>query len=85
MKKLTSKFVKENCYFILYDYLNDDKIIYYFDSFEELSRVFDYPCSYIVHQFNICGSAISCIYNGFKYNLHLFIDEELVAQNRETI
>lgn len=80
MKKLTSKFVQKYCYFILYDYPNDDQFICYFDNFEELSKTLDYPRFYLVHQFNTCGFVIACVYNGFKFYLHLFIDEELVAQ-----
>lgn len=88
MKKLTSKFVQKYCYFILYDYIDDDKLLYYFDSFDELSKYLNYECKYLVHKFNVSNSYVLpvCISKFCKkFYLHLFIDEELVAQNRETI
>lgn len=80
MKKLTSKFVRKNCYFILYDYPNDDKIIFYFDNFNEVLNFFLLDSFYFTRRFNECGNSIVCIWHGIKYYLHLFIDEELVAQ-----
>lgn len=80
MQKLTSKFVRKNCYFILYDYPNDDKFICYFDNIDELSKRLNYPCNYLVYQFNVCGNAIVCVFKQVKYYLHIFIDEELAVQ-----
>ena len=92
MKKLTSKFVRQNCYFILYDYPNDDKIIYYFDSYDELSRFVNYPLRKLVTLFNSSSTLFEnyCLpVKVFRFHsklyLHLFIDEEQVGQNRETI
>lgn len=80
MQKLTSKFVRKNCYFILYDYPNDDKLICYFDSLEELSNFLGYPFNYLVHQFNVRGNVIVCVFKGVSFYLHIFIDEELAVQ-----
>ena len=80
MQKLTSKFVRKNCYFILYDYPNDDKFIFYFDNIDELSKLLNYPCNYLVYQFNTYVDAIVCVFKQVKYYLHIFIDEELAVQ-----
>lgn len=83
MKKLTSKFVQKYCYFILYDYIDDDKLLYYFDSFDDLKRVVNYPCRKLTSLFNASNSyvlPVSILKFRKKFYLHLFIDEELVAQ-----
>lgn len=87
MKKLTSKFVRKNCYFILYDYPNDDKFVYYLDNCDELKKFVNYPLRKLVGLFNSSASLsggyrlpIQVMRIHSKFYLHLFIDEELVAQ-----
>lgn len=74
MNRLIGKEFRKNNYFVLYDF--DDNIICYFDNFEELSKHLNYPCKYLVHQFNTYGSLINIVINQKMYKL--FTTNELV-------
>ena len=83
MQKLTSKFVRKNCYFILYDYPNDDKLICYFDSYTELHKIINYSPRKLCSLFNShCSDCLPVSIRRFncKFYLHIFIDEELAVQ-----
>lgn len=68
-----TKEFKNNNFFILYD-LNDN-IICYFDNFKELSRIFNYKVTDLVHEFNRHSSdRIIVVINNSKYRLVTFTD-----------
>lgn len=67
MEKLTSKKFRKDNYFVLYDF--NDNIICYFDNFEELRKHLNYPCFYLVNQFNTYGNLINIVINKTMYKL----------------
>ncbi len=70
MKYCSKKFKNEN-YFVSYD-LNDN-IISFFDSFAELSKIFDYDLRNLVYQYNKNQADIITIIIGHqKYKLATF-------------
>lgn len=69
--RYNSKDFFKNNYFVLYD--NNDNLLYYFDSFVELSKIFNYRLSDLVYQFNRNNSnIITIIINNKKYKLATF-------------
>lgn len=68
-----SKIFKKENYFILYDL--DDFIVCYFDNFKELSKVFKYSVSDLVHEFNRYDTdRLIVIIHNTKYRLVTFVD-----------
>ncbi len=70
MKYKSKNFRNEN-YFVLYDM--NDNIICYFDSFEDLSKIFNYTLKNLVGKYNQQQSnIINIIIYGKKYKLATF-------------
>lgn len=74
MNKFTSKNFRKDNYFVLYDF--NDEVICYFDNFEELSKHLNYPCFYLVNQFNTYGNLIHITINKTIYKLYTTTDLE---------
>ena len=73
MKKYTTKELRTNHYFILYDF--NDNLILYIDNVAELSKYFHYNFCDIVRQFNRSNfDYIKVVVFGRFYKLYLFSD-----------
>lgn len=69
--KYNSKDFSKNNYFVLYD--NNDNLLYYFDSFVELSKIFNYRLCDLVYQYNKNHTnIITIIIENKKYKLATF-------------
>lgn len=73
MKYNSKDFLKQN-YFVLYDI--NDNILYYFDNFTELSKIFNYRLYNLVHHYNISDTnVINVVIDNQKYKLATFVAE----------
>lgn len=69
--RYNSKDFSKNNYFVLYD--NNDNLLYYFDSFVELSKIFNYRLCDLVYQYNKNHTnIITIIIGNKKYKLATF-------------
>ncbi len=73
MDKFTSKKIKNDCYFVLYDF--NDFPVCYFDNFDELSRHINYSSRRLAILFNAYGNLLHICIGGIMYKL--FATEEL--------
>lgn len=71
MRKLHSKDFRKNNYFILYD-LNDMPV-YYFNNFEELSKITKYSYRQLVWLFNHSLGYIFIDIDNKRYKLYTFV------------
>ena len=69
--RYNSKDFSKNNYFVLYD--NNDNLLYYFDNFAELSKIFNYDLRNLVFQYNKNHTnIITIIVENKKYKLATF-------------
>lgn len=71
MRKFTSKDFRKNNYFLLYDM--SDRLICYFDNFEELSKYTNLSCSQLVYLFNHSLGFINIDLQDKRYKLYTFV------------
>ena len=68
----TSKTFRKENYFVLYD--DNDNIICYFDSVDELLNCVAYSLKKLVYRFNKEGNTIGIEINHKRYRLATFVD-----------
>lgn len=69
--KLNSKDFRKNNYFLLYD--NYDRLVCYFDNFDELSKYTNVPVRNLVRKFNESLGFINIVIDNVKYKLYTFV------------
>ena len=67
MNKFTSKKIRENCNFVLYDF--NDFPVCYFDNFEELSKHINYSSRRLATLFNVYGNLLHICIGKNMYKL----------------